>query len=262
MHHAMRFRTLLPVLLLVHAGAAEPAIGDTRAAVEAELGSPSATKTAHDAEISLYARGTVTYRQDRVVALKLIGAEEWRRRVEQEKAEAAAARARAERLAAERTRRREEAKAACAALLADPALPLLSTLGRIERLEGLLRDHPEADVAHLLFDLRRKYASELEAKKLSEEADRAKIALARQVANLVTRIEFLEKAQASDEKAAIEAKNRITGLENTTAGLDGRMGIMENIVRTRVVYPAAPVTPTKTSIEVSGAGIVTGSTAR
>ena len=262
----MRLAALLalPAALLAPALAAEPALGDTRATVEAELGKPSATRTSGDSRISVYSRGTVTYRDERVIALKLISPDELQRRREREKALAEEKRRMAERLEAERVRRLAEANAARDAMLAQPDFPLLSTAGRIERVESLLASHPVAEVAHLLHDLRRTADAEKEARRLAAEADRAKIAQARRIADLSSRLESAEKASSDSAGALADARRRIAQLEGEVATLHTRVVNREELVRTRAVYPGHPPvqSPTKTSLQTSGAAITSGTGVR
>ncbi len=249
---------LFALFVCALAGAADPAVGDARKAVEAELGAPVATRVTPEGEVALYERGTVTYRDGRVSALKIVPSDEWRRRNEA----AEAVRRRAEILEGERLKRVAEANAARDALLVRPDFSLLSPAGKIERLEALLAEQPQAEVVPLLADLRRTLAADTASRKLAEDADRARLAQARRVDELVSRLDAAEKARAAAERSADAAAARIGVLERELATLNGRMAVMEDLVRTRVVYPGpVPLPASSTTIQTSsGSGVTVTNT--
>jgi hypothetical protein len=131
----------------------EPAAGDTRAAIEPSLGTPSIRRRMADGSvITKYPRGTVTYRDDRAVALNLIPAAEWRARIEAE-----------QKARAEAESRRLADKTALDELLVSKSYRQLSVSGRIAELDTLRVRHPAADTGALRADLVARQAREIAA---------------------------------------------------------------------------------------------------
>lgn len=167
------FRPLALALLLATtpALAADPGVGATRAAVEAELGTPTGTRRADGAEISAYPRGTVTYRDGRATELKILSRDEWAAKLAEKKRADDEARARREKLAADRAKRFAEANAARDALLGEESYKQLGADGRLARINALALAHPEAEVALIRADLARQIAEAQLARKREAEAE-------------------------------------------------------------------------------------------
>lgn len=143
--------------------AAEPAKGDTRATVESSLGAPTIRRRLSDGTVLVkYPRGTVTYRDDRAIALDLIPAAEWRARIEAE-----------QKARSEAEARRLADKAALDELLVSKSYRQLSLSGKIAEIDALRARHPAADTdalrADLLASLIRENAAEARLRSMENE---------------------------------------------------------------------------------------------
>lgn len=270
----------VPILILASAGAllADPSAGDTRAAVIAELGEPSAKLMIGPHETLLYPRGKIVLENAVVKSVGLKSVEQFRieeaRRAEEEKAKreeqvrrAAEAAKRAETRAAEAAKeaeafaaRKKIADEALAKITDDPKWATLSPDDRLDALARFAKKYPDADIAFEKSLANRKLAKE-QSERLRIDELEARIAAAER------RAEAAEARAKSAESGARDAESRAANAESRVVEQQTRMNedafrlaqqpviIRERVIvtehgRNANVCPSPQQTPTKPNVIV------------
>ena len=195
----------LACLALAASGAlrADPTQGDSRAAVIAELGEPTARLAIGEREILMYPRGKVTLENESVTLVNLKSKEQFeleeRRRAEAEKTKRETER----RLAEERAERRRLGGEALAKITADPKWLSYSGDDRIEILTRFAKQNPDADVS-------------LEMTLATRKRDR-EAAERRRMDDLEERVAAAERRAADAEDKARRAETRASQAESGAA---------------------------------------------
>lgn len=222
---------LLSLLLAGTSLAADPAPGASRASVEAELGTPTATRQSGGLEISAYPRGTVTYRDGRATELKILSRDEWAAKLAEEKRAADATRARREKLAADRAKRFADANAARDALLGEESYKQLGPDGRLARIDRLVLAHPEADVALIRADLAGRLAESQLARKRDADAEAFRKDSDAHLKQLGASLADTRAQLAEAGARLVAAEKKIEALDNAAEELKKRLELAEKLIR-------------------------------